>query len=100
MVADTHDLPEPCTECMVSSVSIRLGGSAGPLAAGVGYATELVATALAPVPPSHSRQRRWQQRCWTWKEIAVRKDIINGRPAVQALSIIYFHLLSGCRTTH
>lgn len=48
MVADTHDLPEPCTECMVSSVSIRLGGSAGPLAAGVGYATELVATAPGP----------------------------------------------------
>ncbi|HEY9355977.1 MAG TPA: carbohydrate kinase family protein [Arthrobacter sp.] len=45
MVADTRDLPEPGTERVVSSVSLRLGGSAGNLAvrcAGLGFPTTLV----------------------------------------------------------
>lgn len=45
LVADTCDLPEPGTERVVSSVSIRLGGSAGNLAvrcAGLKFPTTLV----------------------------------------------------------
>jgi sugar/nucleoside kinase (ribokinase family) len=45
MVADTSNLPEPGTERVVSSVSIRLGGSAGNLAvrcAGLKFPTTLV----------------------------------------------------------
>ncbi len=45
LVADTRDLPEPGTERVVSSVSIRLGGSAGNLAvrcAGLKFPTTLV----------------------------------------------------------
>lgn len=45
LVADTRDLPEPGTERVVSSVSIRLGGSAGNLAvrcAGLNFPTTLV----------------------------------------------------------
>ena len=45
MVADTRDLPEPGTERVVSSVSLRLGGSAGNFAvrcAGLDFPTTLV----------------------------------------------------------
>lgn len=45
MVADTRDLPDPGTERVVSSISIRLGGSAGNWAvrcAGLNFPTTLV----------------------------------------------------------
>jgi len=45
MVGDTSDLPDPATERVVSSVSLRLGGSAGNLAlrcAGLKFPTTLV----------------------------------------------------------